>query len=140
MLTKAMLAFYLFNGALQFVHVAFKEREMGEKEILKATVLLRIGRQHEDDPNGDLLLPRHAEAWSRTFIRHVEALFYRPAQDKAHTESALDEKSTVRINPSHFKSYNFKYARNIFNASSFYLVQNSSKTFTELANFIVSGS
>lgn len=83
--------FYLFNGALQFVHVAFKEGEVGEKEILEATVLLRVGRQHEDDPDGDLLLARHAEAWSRTFIRHVEALFYRPDQHKAHVESALDE-------------------------------------------------
>lgn len=89
-LTRTKLAFYLFNGTLQFVHVAFEEGEMGEKEILKATVLLRVGRQHEDDPNSDLLLPRHAEAWSRAFIRHVEALFYWPDQDKAHMGSALD--------------------------------------------------
>lgn len=83
-LTRAKLVFYLFNGTLQLVHVAFKEGEMGEKEILKAAVLLRVGRQHENDPNGDLLLPRRAEARSPTFIRHIEALFYRPAQDKAH--------------------------------------------------------
>lgn len=72
---------------------------MGEKEILKATVLLRVGRQQEDDPNGDLLLPRHAEAWSRTFIRHVEALFYRPYRDKAHMELALNENKYCQNKP-----------------------------------------
>lgn len=54
--------------------MAFKEREMGEKEILEAIVLLRVGRQREDDPDGNLLLPSHTEAWSATFVRHVEAL------------------------------------------------------------------
>lgn len=53
--------------------MAFKEREVGEKEILEAAVLLMVGGQHEDDPNGDLLLPSHAEAWSAAFVRHVEA-------------------------------------------------------------------
>lgn len=67
---------HLFDGALEFVHVAFKKREMGEKEILEAIVLLSVGRQHEDDPNGDLLLPSHTEAWSAAFIRHVEALLH----------------------------------------------------------------
>lgn len=57
---------------------------MGEKEILEAAVLLRVGRQREDDPDGDLLLPRRTEARPAAFIRHIEALFYRPAQDKAH--------------------------------------------------------
>lgn len=49
---------------------------MGEKEILEATVLLRVGGQLEDDPNGNLLLPSYAEAWSTTFIGHVEALLH----------------------------------------------------------------
>lgn len=95
--------------------MAFKKREMGEKEILKAAVLLRVGRQHEDDPDGDLLLPRRAEARSPAFIRHIEALFYRPAQDKAHTGSALDETSDASINPRTFqlatylKLTHFKY-------------------------------
>lgn len=69
---------HLFDGALELVHVAFKQREMGEKEILEATVLLGVGRQHEDDPDGDLFLSSHPKAWSTTFIRHVEALLHRP--------------------------------------------------------------
>lgn len=52
----------LFDGALEFVHVALEEREVGEEEVLEAAVLLRVGRQHEDDPDGDLLLAGHAEA------------------------------------------------------------------------------
>lgn len=55
--------------------MAFKEREVGEKEILEAVILLRVGGQHEDDADGNLLLPSHAEAWSSAFVRHVEALF-----------------------------------------------------------------
>lgn len=65
---------HLFDVALEFVHVAFKEREVGEKEFLEAVVLLRVGGQREDDPNGNLLLPSHAEAWSTAFVRHIEAL------------------------------------------------------------------
>lgn len=65
---------HLFDGALEFVHVAFKEREVGEKEILEAAVLLRVGGQHEDNPDGNLLLPSHTETWSAAFVRHVEAL------------------------------------------------------------------
>lgn len=78
---QTQIQVHLFNGALEFVHVAFKEREMGEEEILEATVFLRVGRQHEDDPDGDLLLASHAEAWSTTFIRHVEALLHWPGGD-----------------------------------------------------------
>lgn len=68
----------LFDGALQFVHVAFEERKVGEEEILEAAVLLGVGGQHEDDPDGDLLLPGHAEAWPPALVRHVEALLHRP--------------------------------------------------------------
>ena len=62
--------------------MAFKKREVGEKEILEAVVLLRVGGEHEDDPDGDLLLPSHAQAWSPAFVRHVEALLHRPDQDR----------------------------------------------------------
>lgn len=55
---------------------------MGEEEILEAVVFFRVGGEHEDDSNGDLLLPSHAEAWSPTFIRHVEALLHRPDKDR----------------------------------------------------------
>lgn len=48
--------------------------------------------------------------------------------------------STVRINPSNFQLCSFKYAGNILNESSFYLVQNSRKKITQLANLIVSGN
>lgn len=71
---KQAFLIHLFDGALEFVHVAFKEREVREKEILEAIVLLRAGRQHEDDPDGNFLLPSHTKTWSATFVRHVEAL------------------------------------------------------------------
>lgn len=58
-----------------------------------------------------------------------------------HTWNRLEVKaSIVKINPSNFKLYIFKCARNIFNSSYCYLVQNPRKKITELANFIVSGS
>lgn len=73
----------LFDGALEFVHVALEEREVGEEEVLEAAVLLRVGRQHEDDPDGDLLLAGHAEARPAALIRHVEALLHGPGADGA---------------------------------------------------------
>lgn len=58
--------------------MAFKERKVGEEELLEAVVFLWIERQREDDPDGDLLFPGYTQARRPTFIGHVETLFYRP--------------------------------------------------------------
>lgn len=34
---------YLFNGTFEFIHVALKERKMGEEKVLKLRVFLLIG-------------------------------------------------------------------------------------------------
>lgn len=96
---------HLFDGALEFVHVAFKKREMGEKEILEAIVLLSVWRQHEDDPNGDLLLPCHTEAWSAAFIRHVEALLHWPDGDKVNRPDVMPQRWNVCAAADHEWSY-----------------------------------
>lgn len=67
---------HLLDGALQLVHVAFKQREVGEEEVLEAAVLLGLRRQREDHSDGDLLLAGHAKAGTAALVRHVEALLH----------------------------------------------------------------
>lgn len=96
--SQSNISIHLFDGALEFVHVAFKKREVREKEILEAVVLLRVGGQHEDNSDGNLLLPSHTKAWSTTFIRHVEALLNWPDQDRADIESASENTTALKSN------------------------------------------
>lgn len=96
--SQSNISIHLFNGTLEFVHVAFKKREVREKEILEAVVLLWVGGQHEDNSDGNLLLPSHTKAWSATFIRHVEALLNWPDQDRAHIELVSENTTALSSN------------------------------------------
>lgn len=64
--------------------MALKEGEVGEEEVLELDVLLFVLGEEEDDTDGYLLLPGHAQAGTSALVRHVEAFFHRPgARGKA---------------------------------------------------------
>lgn len=77
--------------------MAFKEREVGEEEILEAAALFRAWRQREDDSDGDLLLPHHPEALTAAFIRHVEALLHWPKQEQSSQEVDFRQQNETEI-------------------------------------------
>lgn len=77
-LSRKKKGIHLFNGTLELVHVALEERKVREEEVLEAAVLLRVGRQREDDADGYFLLACHPQALPATLVRHVEALLHRP--------------------------------------------------------------
>lgn len=37
-----VVCIYLFNGGLQFVHVAFEQRKVREEKVLEAVILLSV--------------------------------------------------------------------------------------------------
>lgn len=67
---------YLFNGTFEFVHVALKERKMGEEKVLEFAVFLFVGGQEEDDTYCYLFLPCNTKVWPTVLIRHVKAFLH----------------------------------------------------------------
>lgn len=79
------ITLYLLNCTLQLVEVSLNEGEMGEKELLKRSVLLFLLRQRENDTDCNLLAPDHLWVGSVALICHHKCLFSRPC-NKVHIQ------------------------------------------------------